>query len=191
MKVFFTASYKSRELYSKHYKKIYDSIAAYGYVHLNEDIVSVTTKQFYDSAEYGGRDAMVEFYNENIKKMQEADINIFEISVHSYGVGFLIQKSLEYNKPTIVFHLSDSPPYFLMGLKDEKLIIKSYTDKTIKKVVQDTLNAAREKRDKRFNFFISPKLLVYLENTSKGLGVTKSKFIRNLILEHMRQNVRD
>jgi predicted DNA binding CopG/RHH family protein len=50
------------------------------------------------------------------------------------------------------------------------------------------LDHAREKRDKRFNFFISPKLLEFLEKTSNGDGITKSKYIRNLIVEHMRQN---
>jgi predicted DNA binding CopG/RHH family protein len=58
----------------------------------------------------------------------------------------------------------------------------------IKKTLRELLENAREKRDKRFNFFISPKLLEFLENTSNTEGVTKSKYIRNLIVEHMREN---
>lgn len=72
-------------------------------------------------------------------------------------------------------------------MEEEKLIIKQYNEKNIKKVIKEAIDIARERRDKRFNFFISPKLLEYLEKASFNDGVTKSKFIRNLITEHMRK----
>lgn len=112
---------------------------------------------------------------------------MFDATVPSGGIGFLIEKSLEYSKPTIVLYHETAPTYFFPGADHEKLIVKPYNEKNVKKVVNEALAAAREKRDKRFNFFISPRLLEYLESTSKEMGVTKSKFIRDLILEHMRK----
>jgi predicted DNA binding CopG/RHH family protein len=67
-------------------------------------------------------------------------------------------------------------------------MIRSYNEKDLKKVVSEALEQSREKRDKRFNFFISPKLLEFLEQSSNSEGITKSKLIRNLIVEHMREN---
>jgi hypothetical protein len=187
MKVFFQASYREREKYVSYYKLIYDEIKRLGYSHCSDEVINMTTEQFYENVQ-GGRDTQLAFYQKNIKKIQEADINIFETSNHSLGIGFLIQKSLDYAKPTIVLHLEDSPAYFLLGAQDEKLIVRAYNKKNLKKIVHDTLELARERRDKRFNFFLSPKLLDYLEEASKKDGVTKSKLIRDLIVEHMRKN---
>jgi predicted DNA binding CopG/RHH family protein len=74
----------------------------------------------------------------------------------------------------------------LTGIEDEKLIIRSYTEKNLKKILKEAIDLARQRSDKRFNFFISQKLLNYLESISKKEGINKSTFIRNLILEHMR-----
>jgi uncharacterized short protein YbdD (DUF466 family) len=96
-----------------------------------------------------------------------------------------MQKALEDNKPVIILYFNQNTPLFMSGVEDEKLFVANYSEKNIKKVVRNSLEQAKERRDKRFNFFISPKLLEYLEKMSKEEGITKSKFIRNLILEHM------
>jgi hypothetical protein len=69
-------------------------------------------------------------------------------------------------------------------LKDDRLFLINYNHTTLRKALQETFSNANRFRDKRFNFFISPDLLNYLEDTSKRMSVTKSTFIRNLIKEH-------
>lgn len=184
MKVFFTASQRGKEEFEKYYKQIISIIKEKGYRLLDDDLMSVKTKDFYKNFKEGGREASVEFYNQEIDRMQEADVNVFEVSKHSLSIGFVIKKSLEMNKPTILLYFENSAPLFLSGSDEEKLLLVSYTDTNLKEVLEEALEQASEKRDKRFNFFISDKLLEYLEETSKQLGVTKSKFIRNLIIEH-------
>lgn len=185
MKVFFSGSYKGADKFSEQYKAIFDLIKKNGYEHLDYDIVNVSYDQLADSNDDSAFD---KHYEKKMKAIKNADICIFETTVHSLGIGFLIQKALDDGKPVISLYYKDNQPYFLSGLKDERFILKSYNDESLTMVLKEALETARERRDKRFNFFISPKLLEYLEKASKKEGFTKSKFIRNLIMDHMREN---
>lgn len=186
MKVYFTASLRGAEDYRELYKNIFEEIRKAGYIHLDEEIFQLHSTDYYKELEKKGRDAYVDLYKRKVKSIQSSDICIFECSMHSLSIGFQIQKALEYNKPVVALHYKNDIPHFLSGIHDDKLLIREYDEKNLKKVIKQALNDARERRDKRFNFFISPKLLSYLEDTSKKEGLTKSKFIRNLIVDHMR-----
>ncbi len=190
MKIFFTATYQGGDQFGNYYKLLYDEIAKLGYEHLDNEVINITYDNYIKKMAKG-REAQVSNYNEVVNFLKKADVCVLETSAHSLGLGFIVQKSLEMGKPTVVFYYKDNIPYFLQGIEDEKLIIKSYDENNYKKVVKNTLNAAREKRDKRFNFFLSPKLLNYLETVSTEQGVTKSKILRDMIVEHMRNKQED
>lgn len=187
MKVFFAVSPKGKKQFEKYYKTIYEEISKCGYEHVNDDVIEESPTEFYNSLEKGGKEKHKDLYKRKIQAIQIADINIFDCSVPGIGLGFVIQKSIELNKPTIVLYYKDAVPYYLTGLAEDRLITKSYNEKNVKKVIKQALEIARERKDKRFNFFISPQLLDYLEDQSKEEGITKSKFIRNLIVKHMRK----
>ncbi len=190
MKVTFIASPRGTEEFGSKIRSIFEYISQIGYKHVDEDVLTMNAESFVTTMQ-SGREGQVQWYNKKIKSIKEADICIFETSIHSLGVGFLVKEALEAGKPTIVLYYQDNVPYFLSGSKDEKLLVLKYNDETYQEVLQDALDKAREKRDKRFNFFISPKLLEYLETASSAEGVTKSKFIRNLIVGHMRSHKDD
>lgn len=187
MKVYFNTSHRGIRFFNKYYKSIYQHIKDLGYQINYDKIITTSSNDFYEAVEKGGRTSHLEIYNENLKSIQEADIAIFEGSLPSLSMGFLIQKAISMNKPTIVLYLKDNTPVLLIDHIEEKLIVKSYTDENLKEIVQESLEQATEIRDKRFNFFISPDLLTYLNNASKDQGITKSTFIRNLLLEHQRK----
>jgi hypothetical protein len=92
------------------------------------------------------------------------------------------------NKPTLVLYYKDNVQHFLAGAEDEKLLVKSYNETNLTNVLKESIEELKSFKDKRFNFFINPGLLTYLETTSKNLGLTKSNFIRNLIVDHMKKN---
>lgn len=188
MKVYFTASVRGKKFYEDHYEKIYESIHNLGYQHVDKLLFSTSVQTFYKSLETGGQKTYVDFYNKTLLNIKTADINIFECSFPSLGVGFQVEKSLEFGKPTVVLYLKDHIPHFIAGTNSDKLILKMYNDKNVNQVVKESLEEAKRRTDKRFNFFISPYLLNYLQNTSKKLGVTKSTFIRTLILEHIKRS---
>lgn len=184
MKVFFTASQRGKKDNLKYYKEIAATVTKLGYTLLDDDLLKMDTAKFYEYLDTGKKDAYTKFYEEKMRHLQEADIVLFDVSTDSMSIGFIINKSLEYNKPTIVLYHKDDPPVFLSGSTEDKLILQSYDDNNIAATVEEVLTQARERRDKRFNFFISENLLEYLEEASKKEGLTKSRFIRNLIQEH-------
>lgn len=187
MRVFFSCSLQDEKFDNTLFHKIYKEIENLGYDHVDQEVVNLTREQF-NKLKEETREVQVKRYNDKLEAIKKADICIFETSPHSLSTGFLIHAALDQQKPTIALYYQDMVPFFLSGIENEKLMIQSYSEKTLKKVLRDLLEQAREKRDKRFNFFISPKLLEFLERASTGDGITKSKYIRNLIVEHMREH---
>lgn len=183
MKVYLNTTIDEKDIDKKTFEKIFKEIENLGYEHVDADAIQHSNLHSLTSQE-----EVVKEYNHILNYIRKADICIFETSSLSFITGFLINTSLDQQKPTIVLHSKDFKPYFLSGVTHEKLMIQEYSEKSIKKSIQQALDQAREKRDKRFNFFISPKLLEFLESASTTEGITKSKFIRNLIVEHMREN---
>lgn len=188
MKVFLVSTPKGKEKFSLNFDKLYNEISKLGYDHVS-DFINLTEDNFIEEMN-SGREAQVKFYNEMIKSIQNADICIFEASTPSFGLGYLIEKALSNSKPTIVLFYKELQSFLLSGINDEKLLVRVYDEKSYRKILQDALEQAREKRDKRFNFFLSPKLLDYLEQASKKEGITKSKLIRDLIVNHMRTELK-
>lgn len=188
MKVFLVSSPRGEGKLRENYTNLYEEIKKQGFDHVS-NFIETTSDDFYSKMSEG-RKAHIDFYNEMVESIQGADICVFEASVPSLGVGFLIQRALEYSKPTIVLYYKDNTPYFLSGIEDDKLIVQSYDESSLKKILKKVLSTAREKRDKRFNFFLSPKLLNYLEQASNSRGVTKSKLLRDMIVQHMRENAK-
>lgn len=185
MKVFFGTSPRVEERLRELTQELVHQIKKNGYTVLDEG-TSVMPYEEFMKLMGRGKKGYHEYTQHKMKLIHAADICVFETSLHSSGIGFLVKESLQEGKPTIVLFFEKQMPYFIAGIDDDKLIIHSYNKNNLKKVIKETLDIAREHRDKRFNFFINPKLLEYLESTSKKEGVTKSKFIRNLILNHMK-----
>ncbi len=181
MKVYFTASLRGMQFYEQYYNKIYNEINKLGYTHLDREIFTLNRVRYYHELETIGRDAHVDLYRRKLKSLQNADICVFEVSLHSLSIGFQIEKALNYLKPTIVLFLEDNKPYFLDGIDNEKLILSSYNNKNIHTVLRDCFEIAQKKKEQRFNFFLSPELLIHLDEASKKKGVTKSMYVRSLI----------
>ena len=84
-----------------------------------------------------------------------------------------------------MLYLEDNKPYFLDGIDNDKLILSSYNNKNMNKVLKDCFEIAQKKKEQRFNFFLSPELLIHLDEASKKKGLTKSMYVRNLIEKDM------
>jgi hypothetical protein len=124
MKVFFTASQRGKNFFDRFYKKIYKIVESQGIEHLDDTLVKITAKSFYQELDSNGTNAQKELYEKNMKAINKADITVFESSLPSLSVGYMINKSLEANKPTIVLYLDENYPHFLKGVNEDKLIVK-------------------------------------------------------------------
>jgi len=188
MKIYFTAPIRGIDQTEEHIRVIYEVIKKLNYTHIENILGRLDQgRSFYDKLDKGGKITHSSYFEETIDKIKLADINMFECSVPSLGVGFQIEKSLDFNKPTIVLYLKGNIPHFLAGTHNDKLLLREYTQENITRVVTETIEEAKHAADKRFNFFISPALLSYLEEESKKFDMTKSAFIRKLILEHKKR----
>lgn len=187
MKIFFTASLRGKPEFESYYKRIYSVIERLGFKSLDNEILKLSSN-YYDNIQKQGRAAYIDLYERKIKNLQYADICIFECTIPSLSIGYLIQKALDFNKPTVILYYKDNTPQFLSGIEEDKLIMRRYDDETLDKMVEEAIENAKHLQDKRFNFFISPNLLNYLEKASKAQGITKSTFIRNLLLAHRKKN---
>jgi hypothetical protein len=188
MKIFFSSPIKGVDEVKKYIEIIDKALDSLGHKRLDNIVERINDASFYNKLDKGGKEAHQSFFEKTIKGIKDADITIFECSTPSLGIGFQIEKSLDYNKPTIILYFKDNLPHFITGTDHDKLIVHGYNEKNIHEVVSNAIEEARHAADKRFNFFISPSLLSYLEEESSRLGLTKSSFIRNLILEHRKKN---
>lgn len=187
MKVFFTASQRGKKFFDKYYRMIYEMLSELGYQHVDDILMKMSTDAFYNKLSGEGIDAYKKLYDKNIKATKEADINVFECSLPSLSIGYMVQHSLDNGKPTLVLYYEDNVPQFLTGIEDDRLILARYNETNLKEVIQKAIEESKHKMDKRFNFFISPDLLTYIDKASKKLKITKSTLIRNLIVDHMRK----
>jgi len=186
MKVFFSASPRGKKNFKDEYLKIYQSLIKMGFTHLNSDVVS-NDDNFYENLSAGGTNAYNKKYYQLLQAVKEADIAIFECSSPSFAVGFLIEKAIQSSIPTIALYSKNHTPHFLAGINDDKFQLVEYATSDLEQKIIDAVNKAVQLMDKRFNFFISPQLLTYLNNVSKEQRISKSTFIRSLIIQHMKK----
>ena len=132
--------------------------------------------------------AKKENYDETLKSINKADVVIMEISGHSMSMGYILSKALEINKPVIAMYREEMQPIFIAGIGDPKLILAKYTETNIEKVIWESLKKARGLIDVRFNFFVSPKILTYLDWVGQKRMIPKSVFLRNLIEREMKKD---
>lgn len=188
MKVYFAASLRGKKFYENYYRKIYRTIEELGYTHIDKLLLETSVNDFYKKLESGGYKAHIDFYYKTIKNIKKGEINIFECSFPSLGIGSQVEQSLQLEKPTIILYLKNHIPHYIEGAMHDRLIIRKYSQKNLKIILQNALKEAKKYKEKRFNFFISPKILSYLDQRSKTMEMTKSTFVRGLIIEDIKKN---
>lgn len=144
MKVYFTTSQRGKGYFDQYYIRIYNEIKKLGHTHLDDEIVKVTSKEFYKKLEEGGKESYKRLYKNNLKNLLLSDINFFEVSIHSLSIGFMINKSIEINKPTIALYLKGNNPLFLSGIESNKFIILRYSRSNLERIVKESLEKAKK-----------------------------------------------
>ena len=129
-----------------------------------------------------------ENYLHVIKCIKKADIVVMEISGHSVSMGFILSKAMEENKPVIAMYTTEIDPVFVKGIVNSKLILAEYKKENLEQVISDSINKAKCLVDMRFNFFVSPKILSYLDWVGQKRMIPKSVFLRHLIEREMKKD---
>lgn len=185
MKAYFTASLRGKQDYGANYLAIVDSLRKMGYRVFADHILSDNAA---DRAVSQTDKEKREFYKELFGWVKSSDIVVAEISYPSVSVGHEISFALELGKVVLVLHTEGNSSILLEGSNDKRLIMVSYNLNNLNTVLPKAIEEAKQASDVRFNFFVSPKILAYLDWVAKSRMIPRSVFLRDLIEREMRKD---
>lgn len=185
MKIYFIASSRLVGANPKLYSKIYSYLSAEG--KMVSDKVMKWVKTGVKDISGAPLKVKKENYIQSVDSVKKADIVVMEVSGHSMSMGYLVSKALEMNKPVIALHKKEHVPVFIKGITDQKLIISEYIEKDVEEMMEKALKKANALIDVRFNFFVNPKILNYLDWVAQKRMLPRSVFLRNLIEREMKK----
>lgn len=186
MKVFFVASPRSVNREPENFRNLF------GHIEKDNKMLSDwvldwgrgNVESFYS----GTHKERIEHFKETMDYIKRAELVIVEVSEHSMSMGYIVNKALEIGKPVIALFKEGFEPYFFSGIEDTKLQIVGYDENNYRQVLDESVERARSNIDVRFNFFVSPKILNYLDWVAKKRMIPRSVFLRNLIEREMKKD---
>jgi len=184
MKIYFGTSPKVKKRFPRRIDKIYNLISKLGYRHTSNWIKEVDPDKFYKLS----TKEINEHHRQTINEVRQADICVFEISLHSLSVGYLIKYALDLNKPVIALSQALTSPAVFREIKSDRLFFVVYKNGDLGKKLEKILKKASEQLDVRFNFFITPPLLAYLDWIANRKRIPRSVYLRSLIESDMKKN---
>jgi len=184
MKVYFGTSPRIKEGSPELVNKVYDLVVKWGHKHTSPWVRNVVGNDFYKMTD----DELDEHHRKTTAAIKSAEVCIFEVSSHSLSVGYLVNFALENGKVVILLTQNKSLPTIFRTIQSDKLITVVYDATSVEKSLREALEKAREVSDVRFNFFVSPKILSYLDWVAKHRMIPRSVFLRDLIEREMRKD---
>lgn len=186
MKICFIASIQGKIGRENDYKNIVNIIKKKGYNVFADHVLKQTQEDLNSLTQ----EEKVKFHKKIIDLIKKSDIIVSEISYSSLSVGYLISLALDFGKPTILLYKGNKEPNILSTLEQsDRLIVSRYQSLwELEKIINTTIEEAKEQMDTRFNFFISPQIASYLDWVTKTKKVPRAVYLRNLIEEDMKKN---
>ncbi len=133
----------------------------------------------------------IRFHNKIISNIKTCDIVVSECSEQSLSVGYLLSYAANLGRPIIIFYSkgSEEPNLFPSLTKSSKFFLVEYeTLDQLETLVPEYIGYAKEQIDIRFNFFISPLIVNYLDWIAKKKKIPRSVYLRSLIQKDMKNN---
>jgi len=177
MKIYFTASSRGTSEFESHFKKIYKFITDQGHKHTSDYALESNPTEVYSST----KESHEKLYERAMQQMKKSDLAILEVSTHSLSMGYLIEASLAMGKPVIALHISGHKPAFAAGISNDKFQLIEYNQGNLDDLLIDALDYASSQQDTRFNFFVAPKHINFLDWVAQNKKIPRSVFLRRLI----------
>lgn len=127
-------------------------------------------------------------YSKLISEMKKSDLVVAEVSAQSLSVGHELTEAMNLGKPLIVLYTADNRPGLLFGSMYDKMQIVEYNLANLEEVLLSAVEEALKRADVRFNFFVSPKILTYLDFVAQKRMIPRSVFLRDLIEKEMKKD---
>lgn len=178
MRVFFTASYTGKEKYQNEFDLVRNAIKKTGVELLSPEEGNYLS--LLKDKDFNKLKSKQKIHYEAIKRgIQWAQAVIIEISHEDFQLGHETTLAIQAKKPVLCLSIHKdfsgkiTNPYF-HGAKYNEYNIEEIIDNFIK-------NSEKEALSERFNLFLSPRQVVYLEGVSKRSGMNMSEYVRMLI----------
>lgn len=181
--VYFTASIVGKRKYLSSYLQIIKALKERGIQVIFDHIINTTE----DQIRLEKKEKRIKFHKQLEKWVNSCDFMIAETSFPSISVGYEISLALHLGKPVLILYNSHNPPSLLVNHKDERLVCKRYSSKTLPDLIADFITYAREIDDTKFTFFITSEIAAFLDKISRKDKIPKSVYLRKLIEEKMRR----
>lgn len=125
---------------------------------------------------------LVEEHNkEMFRAIKSAEICVFEITLSSMSVGYLVNLSLDLGKQVIVMTQSGEPHFVFSQTRPVNLLVVKYSSESLEKMLEKAIEDVKQKMSIRFNMLLPKNLVGYLELAAKNTGMNKSEYLRKLI----------
>jgi hypothetical protein len=159
MRIYFTASLRGKKEYGQNYSEIVGVLNKLGYKVFAEHILGNSSTVI---SELSKEDAKKN-YNKILAEIKKADVVVAEVSTQSLSVGHELTEAMAFNKPLVVLYCGDKKPGLLFGSNYDKMQIVQYELGNNEALIEESVAKALKHIDVRFNFFVSPKILAYLD----------------------------
>ncbi|MDD3998589.1 MAG: hypothetical protein PHR98_00590 [Candidatus Shapirobacteria bacterium] len=186
MKIFFVASPRLVSKEPALFQMIHSHLAKNN-IMLSDKLLKWTDKKTVEKIYDISQQESAQAYQKSIEMVKKADVVMMEVSGHSVSMGYLISKSLDLCKPVIAFYKKGTKILFLRGISNPKFKLVEYDKKNIGTLLDQGLEEAKKEIDVRFNFFVSPKILAYLDWIAQKRMIPRSVFLRNLIEKEIKK----
>lgn len=185
MKAYFSASVHGRSTGEEMYEKIVTTLKKLDF-EVYSDHVMKTDAEGIDKQ---SAQEVKGVYQALINKIKKSDLVVAEVSTPSVSVGHEITEAITLNKPVILLRLEGGNRAMLLeGMSDVKVQNISYNKDNLVVLLGKAIEEAKKNMDVRFNFFVSPKILNYLDWVAQKRMVPRSVFLRDLIEKEMRKD---
>ncbi|MFA5894428.1 MAG: hypothetical protein WC851_01465 [Candidatus Shapirobacteria bacterium] len=185
MKIYFTASLRGKKEFGKNYISIVNSLTKQGNKVFSDHIIKFEP----ESLGVQSKEEAKKNYDRILSSIKKSDVFVAEVSTQSLSVGHEVTEAMALNKPMIILYSGDNRPGLLFGSVYDKMQIIQYTvDSKLDEVLSKAVDDAMRHADVRFNFFVSPKILAYLDWVAQKRMIPRSVYLRNLIEKEMRKN---
>jgi hypothetical protein len=173
MTIFFTASMHGKPRYEANYQALVERLKKLGHKVKAEHIMDISLEEM-----NAWSDAEDQRYHKKVAdSLKRADAVFAEVSYSSTSVGFVIATALQAGKPTVIFYSGEEEPHLLRSLEqlsDKVEVVRYNSLDELKDEVPFALEFAMNAQDTRFNFFITPDLVNYLNWISKTKKTPRS-----------------
>lgn len=178
MKVFNTGSFYGKKKYQKYYDLVLSAIEKTG-----GELIATEKgnyKQILSEAEKAKLPTERLIHYEAIRKgILWADAVIIEISHEDFQLGHEATLAIQAKKPVLCLSIHED---FSEKINNRYFFGAKYNEYTVEEIVEGFIKRAQKNiLSERFNCFLSPAEVQYLESAAKERKMNKSEYLRGLI----------